>query len=306
MICRILLVIAVCVLAGCRNGKLVDPTANFVDPSPAESAQGAGSSSPDAKSASGKKVVKAADPQLLIRPQVSLSVVQMSVPAGIVSRNEKFWKRIQENAVDVSAHDLLQKNGIRVGMASLMELDAIRNTIERGLVENEPVTYVTAGVRVAELPMRQDVAEQTLYYFDKNNVFTMRSYVGCEDIFVLELQPSPRRAGDVRIGISPMVRSLRKRLVPVSDNEAREFEYISPEILYDLNLRTDLPADSALIIAPSTEASSPTSIGHAFLTRQANTVETEVVLILIPQIMTPKPPKASPDAPAKDQPKPAN
>src|SRR6266542_3692986 len=47
---------------------------------------------------------------------VQVDVYQLTVPYSTISRNEKFWKRIDETCVDVATSDVLFKNGIRVGL----------------------------------------------------------------------------------------------------------------------------------------------------------------------------------------------
>jgi len=54
----------------------------------------------------------------------------LQVPYGTVSRNEQFWKRVDEQCVDVGTYDLLFKNGVRVGQAPISEWDYFRQVME--------------------------------------------------------------------------------------------------------------------------------------------------------------------------------
>src|SRR5690348_9537112 len=51
------------------------------------------------------------DAQSAVPLKVYMDVYQLSVPLGSVSRNEDFWKRLDENVIDVGTRDLLLKNG---------------------------------------------------------------------------------------------------------------------------------------------------------------------------------------------------
>src|SRR5260370_20520778 len=51
-------------------------------------------------------------PQIIIL----LDVYDLTVPAGAVSRNDDFWKRVDEDALDIASHDLLLRNGVRIGL----------------------------------------------------------------------------------------------------------------------------------------------------------------------------------------------
>src|SRR5687768_11023811 len=178
-----------------------------------------------------EKVVQAKDPIAIFRPQVNLTVFRLTVPMGTVSRNEDFWKRVDEQAVDVLSYDVLYKNGIRVGRAPLSDLEAITTVLGRTTVQARPTIYATAGAKNVELPMKRDVPSQVIYDFDAQNVMTVRSYEGSDNVFCLDFSPTPRRPGDVRVVLCPMVRTLRKRLVATGDIETMEIEYVSPERL---------------------------------------------------------------------------
>src|SRR5688572_30381845 len=62
--------------------------------------------------------------------QLQIDLYHLSVPFGTVSGNEAFWKRVDEQAVDVATYDLLLKNGVRVGVAPVAEWERFRRVIE--------------------------------------------------------------------------------------------------------------------------------------------------------------------------------
>ena len=237
-----------------------------------------------------EKIVEARDPIAIFRPQVNLTVYRLTVPHGTVSRNEDFWKRVDEQAVDVLTYDVLYKNGIRVGRAPVADLEQILSVLGRTSVQARPTVYAAAGTKNVELSMKRDVPTQVIYDFDARNVMTVRSYEGSDNVLCLDFSPAPRRPGDVRVVLCPMVRTLRKRLVATGDIETMEIEYVSPERFFHLNLRTDIPLDKVLILAPSPEAAATMSLGHSFLVHDGNADRLEEILILVPQAIKPKEP----------------
>src|SRR3954471_13157686 len=208
-----------------------------------------------------------ADPPVLFKPTVNLSIYHLRVPMGTVSASEEFWKRVDEHALDVSTYDVLYKNGIRVGLASMSDLDAFMKILDKNPVASLPTIFASSGTKLIELPMKTGAIDQVLYDFDLKNTMSIRSFEECDNIFCVEFSPAPRKAGDVRISFCPMVRTLRKRLVATGDIDTREVEYKSPEKYFQLNLRADIPLDSFLILGPSPESKSPMSLGHAFFMR---------------------------------------
>jgi hypothetical protein len=237
-----------------------------------------------------KRVVQPGDPPVIFRPQANLSVYRINAAAGASTANEALWKHIDEAAVDAATYDLLFRNGLRVGRGRMADWDLVMGMLDEGPVKREPDVYIAAGSRDIELPMRQKVVEQTIYHFNERNEFSMRSFDESDNILCVEFSTAPRKAGDVRIRLCPMVRSLRKRLVPIGDIETREIEVRSDERFYPLNLSTDVPLDGFLIVAPSPEARSAMSLGGSFLMKPGVAQRLEEVLIFVPQAIRPKTP----------------
>jgi hypothetical protein len=247
------------------------------------SAQSPVQASAPVRASSMSQVVAAADPAPLFRPVVNLAILRFSLPQGALSANESFWKRIDEQSVDAATYDVLFKNGLRVGRAPMVDLDyLIRNLEQQGSPKPHQMTYVASGTKVVEYPMK-DVAAQIIYWFDRRNEMSMRSYDASANLFCVEFEPAPRKAGDVRVSLCPMVRGVRKHLAVVNDGDEPEVQYVAPERRYELNLRADVPLDSVLIVAPSPEARAKMSVGHSFMVHDGATGLLEDVLLLVPQ-----------------------
>jgi hypothetical protein len=235
-----------------------------------------------------QKVIQALDPVVFARPQVHLSIFQFTVPVGTIGGNDKFWKRGDEAAIDVRTHDILDRNGIRVGLVPRNEYDGLMAQLAKLAPEARPAVYAAAGTKSIELMMKQAVPYQIVYHYSPEGEMPVRSYDDSDNLLCLEFQPAPRKAGDIRVGICPTIRSLRKQLVATSKTDTIEIERISPEYFFDLNLLTDIPLDSFLVIAPSAESRSGMSIGSTFMVSGAEGGQKETVLLLIPEAVQSK------------------
>jgi hypothetical protein len=291
---RILLAISACLLIGCAKR-------------PRESYLGGDYSVPVSKQARTtnntpqttdetekpvtRRVIAPSDPPIIFRPTVNLSIYHLRVPLGTVSAGDEFWKRVDERAVDITTYDVLFKNGIRVGRAPMSELDSFLKILDRNAMQTLPTVFAASGAKTIELPMKKGALDQVLYDFDLQNTLTVRSFEECDNIFCVEFSPAPRKPGDVRFSLCPMVRTLRKRVVATGDLDTTEVEYKSPEKYFQLNLRTDIPLDGFLILGPSPEAKSTMSLGHAFFMLGGATERQEDVLLILPQAMKPRPEK---------------
>ena len=218
-----------------------------------------------------------------------IHVFRLSVPANFVSGNAAFWKPIDETAVDPGTYDLLYKNGVRVGTAPLSEFEAAR-TLLAGAMDAQGAKrsdVLATRAQQVEVEMKTNLPEQILFYFESLATGTAavgRTYGECDNVFYLAFQPVPRAPDEVELSITPAVKTHRKRMEFTVRGNEQELTYASPESLYPLNLRVDLPLDRFMVVAPSPGAQQETSIGRAFLTQDDPTQRRESVLVIVPQV----------------------
>lgn len=222
----------------------------------------------------------AADPA-----SMRVEIFLLQVPSGTISGNDAFWKRVDEHAVDVATYDLLYRNGIRVGQAHTREWDHIRRVMDQYPAISHSTTLVAAENKPVELPLRKGVPFQDICYFDSSNRLSGQSFDECENLVTMTLQPAPRKPGVMRLALCPTVRSMRKRIQFSPLNNEQEVLFASPEKIYDINLRCDVPVDHFLIVAPSSESAWRTSIGSQFFITEGAAEKLENVLLIVPHRM---------------------
>lgn len=219
-----------------------------------------------------------------VRVMIHLEVYELIVPYGTVSGNEDFWKRIDEQTVDVATFDRLWRNGVRVGEAPAGEWPYFKQIIDQQPARAHKQLYIGLAreTREIEITAAADVRFQNLFIFDDSNRMIGRSFERSMNLWMLSFEPTPRRPGSVRVALCPVVRSRKQHLEFVGDREGRTIEYVSPERLYDLNLVVDIPLERFLVVAPSPEAIQSTSIGHNFLGVDGTAERMERVLLFVP------------------------
>jgi hypothetical protein len=212
-----------------------------------------------------------------------MDVYRLAVPLGTFSANEEFWKRMDEECVDPTTKDLLERNGIRVGQAPQSELSFFQKFMDdKPLMQR--LSTLAPEARKIELEMRKDLPHQTIFRMDARRQNIGRDYDRSSNIINMSFEPAPRKPGCVRLTLCPMVRSHRKRFEFTPLNNENEIQYVEPELLYDLNLRVDIPKDRFFIVMPSATADSA-SVGAAFLIKQGHTDRQEEILLIIPHPM---------------------
>jgi hypothetical protein len=221
-------------------------------------------------------------PQLVIM----LDLYDIAVPVGSVSGNDEFWKRVDEDRVDVAAHDLLLKNGVRFGIAHDREWSYFK-----GLLAAHPEAQSTRRSSEAgkegyvELTMRTAVAEQNLFGIDDKGVDWGRRFEKCDDLLGISFILSTHNVGETTVKACPIVRGLRETYnVSVLNNEQTQIEPRHIDHLYDMRLEAAIPMNDFLIIAPSKEAATlSTSLGATFLFTDGQAAPLEHVLIAVPR-----------------------
>lgn len=214
---------------------------------------------------------------------VQLDVYQLTVPFGSVSRNDEFWKRVDENRLDLATSDLLQKNGMRVGIGANDDWPYFKALINRHHAAAQQGTATPAEVGTIELPLRKGIEYEDVFYFNDHNVLFGRTYERCDNLLNIEFAASRRHPGDANIKVCPVIRGLRKRLEFSVLNEEREIALVNPERLFDLRLEAEVRANHFLIIAPSRISQWPDDLGSTFLIKSGHAEPLETVLLLVPR-----------------------
>ena len=228
----------------------------------------------------------AAERQLTAAPSrvQYLDVYHLTLPLGSVSRSDEFWKRVDEQGVDIGTYDLLQKNGFRVGVAPAAEWGYFKAILEQYPAVTKHTTSVSAGDSGSiELEMKKGIDSQYLFYLSDDNVLRGRSYDRCENLLSVTFQAAPRKPGQVRVTMCPVVRCTRGEFQITVTNAEREYEYVKPERLYDLNLCCDVPVNGFLVVAPSTMAKWSATLGNAFLVDGGAAERFEHLLLMVPR-----------------------
>jgi len=221
-------------------------------------------------------------PQLVIL----LDVYDLAVPRGAISGNDEFWKRVDEDEVDVVAHETLLKNGVRFGIAHDRDW-----TYFKGLMGGHPeaickrMTSQAGREGFLEIPIRAEVPEQILFRIDENGLDWGRRFEKCDDLLGISFVLSPHHVGETMIKACPIVRGLRETFsVSVLNNEQSQIEQKHIEHLYDMHLEAAVPMNDFLVIAPSKQAATlTTSVGATFLMSDGMTAPVEHVLIAVPR-----------------------
>ena len=275
---KLLASILVLAAAGCSGKKPAPTTAAASDPSAIEQRNRI---TAFASRSQRGNVAKGRQSDVPMR--MRLDVYVLTVPYGTISRNEEFWKRVNEQAVDVGTYDLLIKNGVRVGEAPIAEYERFTQTIKDQPASHRVASLVAPEGKDIDLELRKEVPTQLIWHFNGMSELIGKTFDRCENFLALNYQPAPRKRGTVRIVLCPTVKEHRKRLEWLAGNKEQEVAFTQPVRYYDVNLRADVKVDNFLIVAPSAESTWPGSIGNRFLVQDGAAEQMENVLLFVPK-----------------------
>jgi hypothetical protein len=210
---------------------------------------------------------------------------QLTVPWGTFIHNDKFWKLIDEDSVDVGTYDLLYKNGLRVGHGRLGNFPAYAALIDKeafGVRTTQFFNVAGGGTNILNVNPEdptQEITEETLFVFDRNGL-NGRSYAHCQNRLLFSFIWEPHQNDTVRIDLCPTVEVVRTRMDWWLQDNPKGNPALNSEHLYELGLRLDLGPDDFLVIGASPAASEAHRVGNLFLTHDLPTQRVEQLLLL--------------------------
>jgi len=213
---------------------------------------------------------------------VQLDIYELLLPRGRISQNEEFWRRVDEDHVDLDNHDLMLRNGIRYGIGRNDDWTYFQGLIEEFCPKSKRGSTAYAPSGFVPITMRTGIESEDVWYLSDDSGLSGRTFHECENILNFSYEAIPHRAGDTRIKMGAMIQDLQKQLQVTVLNQARQVDTVRPFHLYDLKLEAIVPIDHFLIIAPSEMTKIHSSLGSAFLLRPEGAEQMEVVLILVP------------------------
>jgi hypothetical protein len=224
------------------------------------------------------------DPRPVVPMGVRINTYQFTLPSRTISRDEAFWKHIDEHAVDAATYDLLYKNGLRVGLGRQNDWAYFHDLLSRQQVAIRSGFSTSQHPDQMEVSLKEEQESQEVFWFDSDSFLVGHRYDHCEDLLSVYFSPIARHSGDVVVSVIPLLRSKRERIrYTVREDEVLPHlteDY--PEFLFDLRLRTVIAAGQFLVIAPSSQAQVAHTIGKTFFKYDGKGEEFETLLIISP------------------------
>ncbi|MGA2443378.1 MAG: hypothetical protein ABSH08_20695 [Tepidisphaeraceae bacterium] len=230
------------------------------------------------------------------------AIYRLQMPFGANSRDDSFWKLLDEDVVDVPTNLNLNRNGLRVGRGWVADWpEYLKLLIAESAIKIEEIDYAAGwSFEDALQPMSGVLPEELLFIYDDHGL-TMRSFDDCQNLLSLKFQWVPRKPGTIRLTICPVIEAWRTRRDYSLSDDPPEAKYLERLNYYDLHFRADVAPGEFLALGTSTATEDPNRVGSRFLTRDGPNQRYEQVLILVGQSVPMKGMKNRAAAPATTQ-----
>ena len=215
-------------------------------------------------------------------PQLyELQIFQLSIPEGSISRNVDFWKPFDETFLGLWKHDVLYKNGLRVGRAPLTELAAIQGELDDA--ETSRSQLIGSKGQNVELELETGVGHEIVFAFDSQGRSEGHDFYSVDNLFMLGFRQVPRQPDHVYLDIAPAVRDQKQKLTMGTDDRIR---WQQAQTIYQVGISTQLGVDECLVVAPSDVAvQTSTSVGRVFMMEERPAARVEKVLVIVPRVV---------------------
>ena len=216
-------------------------------------------------------------------PPTVVEMISLNMPEGKFNHNRAIWKLL--SPLDLPPHDqrMLQNNGLRSGGASFSQwkrLSKILNSI-KGLISQR--SYIqTAGLRAVVVNTKVNVKHELIAFRPLDGRLTLRTFHGCDDIFLLTADISKMQNRTV-LQIVPAV-NLGTVSFSRGPHALGVIRGSEPErhIFRHLIFSIPLPPKHFMVVAPTHIHGQPNAIGPTFLTDGRHVPARESVLVFAP------------------------
>jgi hypothetical protein len=228
--------------------------------------------------------VTQANPMLTSAGVIRVTMYQLQMPYGANSRDDSFWKLVDEDVVDVATNINMHNNGLRVGRARMADWpDFLSILIRESAIKLRKTEYTAEpNFEDALIDMSDILPEELLFIYDDHGL-TMRSYSDCQNFLSTAFQWAPRQPQTVRLTICPVVKAWRTRRDYSLADDPPSVKYLERENYYNLHWSADIHPGEFLVVGTSTATEDPNRFGSRFLTRDGPNQRFEEVLIFVGQ-----------------------
>jgi len=221
---------------------------------------------------------------------VSIRLVTIEVPSGIVSRSEDLWSYLDEEPIGAETLAVLGRNGLRMGIGRADTWPDVAKLLTRmtGQALQRSDVLIRPG---APLPitLKEDQPVQTIWVSRRDLTLRGRDFPPGDNLitvaFTIDLDDPSRMVVTGQPQLRTTQRYSTYRRGPGGFVHSWEPSVLA---LAQLTFRAPMRTKDFLVIGPGAESGRSTSTGRHFLVRKKKGMDFETVLVLVPHVVAAK------------------
>ena len=213
---------------------------------------------------------------------VELTLAEIEAPAGAISGDPKIWSYLGEAGPKPLGEADLAANGIRIGITNGAKWEELASALEKAT--GRPVTRQLIRAEMAKpipVVIRPGQPQRTVFLTYRDGTSNGTDYQAGDYIMALSFIAPAGQTDRSMLTAAPQIRSARRKPV-IEQSGGRYMLTERPEVqtIYPLAFQMQIPAGAVLVIGPSPQAASQSSLGGAFFITQREGVSYERLFLI--------------------------
>lgn len=220
-------------------------------------------------------------------PVIRLRIWSIEVPVGMVSESEEIWSYLNEEAIGADDTVPLARNGMRVGLGHHDAWVDVEKTLKRMTarkIRSDVFTSLPWKSAVITLNARQ--GPQLIFTYRKDGTLSGSDYPPGDNLLAVVCTLDEDDPTRILVAAAPQICASRRKPKIVKDDEtflitAAPTTYSFPELAF----RAQIVSGGFILMGPSAAARNPYTVGNRFLIRRTEGIESELVLVIMPDVL---------------------
>ncbi len=219
-----------------------------------------------------------------IRVHLQFDVARIELPAGPVRHAAKVWNHVDELQIDPVLSALLDRNGIRIGVASASSWPALRALFsEEGAKVGRAQRVVQSGAPLW-LGLERIVEDQSIFFYGSNGRLAGKTFQKGTKCLRIDYQVEYADDLQVTLTVTP---EIQNEETSMHWRPSEQGYYLSVEnerrVFNELRSSWRLRPSDFLVIGPSNATRLDQLLGSRLLTRQTKGDRFDMILCVTPK-----------------------
>lgn len=218
---------------------------------------------------------------------VQFRVMQVQAPLGEFSRSQKIWDHLDEQAVGIETHMLLQRNGLRIALGSSESwppVQAILESVAKRNVRLKPPSLPNS--LSVPLQLTDEPVDQTIFFYRTDSTMAGSFYSQATDVLRITWDFHSDNIEQVVVWVTPEIRQdqtgVTYKATPLGVAVVPIYE---GKVFAELTCRLVVSPGGYIVLGPGSDVNHIGLLGREFLVNQIDGEPYESILVIVPEVL---------------------